>query len=139
MTTTTAVDALKYAAALLHQRHDWITDSIASQCCQYENGEYIDHESELEALTDTDREIRQLAALFGDPHRYSDGRVVRTVREIEPGVVTEHIWEPDPAAEQPRSWRGPLRHDPDEPSPGLFEVETDPIAQEIRVRTVRLA
>lgn len=126
-------DALRYAAALLRQRVEWTTDSIGGADC---NG---DHELELDAVDETVREICALAAKFGDPRRYSDGRLVKSSREIEPGVITEHVWHPDPAVEQPTSWRGTLRHDPGEPAPGIYEVSLTPATQEIHVRTVRTA
>jgi hypothetical protein len=129
--TLNAGDALKYAAALLRQRTEWTTDSIAGTDC---NG---DHEPELDAIEATALELHGLAAQFGDPLRYSDGRLVKSSREIERGLVTEHIWHPHPAAEEPRSWRGTLRHDPGEPCPGVYEVSTTPTTQEIHVRTVR--
>lgn len=91
----------------------------------------------LDALHDLIEDVAALAAQCGDPHHYSDGRRVKTAREIEFGLVTEHIWHPDPSTEEPRSWRGTLRHDPEESCPGVFEVSTDPATQEIFVRTVR--
>ncbi|XTP37163.1 hypothetical protein ACORG1_13485 [Mycobacterium sp. TJFP1] len=128
---TNSLDALKYAAALLTQRANWTTDSISGADCTG------DHEPELDAIDETAREICALAAQFGDPRRYSDGRMVKSAREIEPGVVTEHVWHPDPAAEKPLSWRGTLRHDPGEPCPGIYEVSLTPATQEIHVCTVR--
>ncbi|ORB26625.1 hypothetical protein [Mycolicibacterium parafortuitum] len=130
---TTPSDQLKYAAAILWQRAEWTTDAIAGSCCD------DDHDIELDAITDAACEIRAMAEKLGDPRTYSDGRQVQTTREIEPGVYTVHVWHPDPSAEQPRSWRGSLRHDPDEQCPGVFEVTTTPETQEIHVRTVRLA
>lgn len=132
-TQPNAADALKYAAALLRQRADWTTDLIGGSGCN------VDHETSLAAIEATSDEISALATQFGDPRRYSDGRLVKSAREIEPGLVTEHVWHPDPSAEPATSWRGALRHDPDEPSPGIFEVTLDPAAQVIHVRTVRLA
>ena len=128
---TNSLDALRYAAALLTQRASWTTDAIGGSMCDH------DHELELDAIDETAREIRALAAQFGDPRRYSDGRQVRTSQEIEPGVITEHVWNPDPAAEKPTSWRGTLRHDPGEPCPGIYEVSLTPATQEIHVCTVR--
>lgn len=133
MPDITATDALKYAAALLRYRADWATDAIGGADCS------ADHEPELEAIDDAVREIDALAAQFGDSRSYSDGRLVKTSCEIEPGVVTAHVWHPDPSAEKPQSWRGTLRHDPGEPSPGVYEVSTDPATQIIHVRAVRLA
>lgn len=78
-----------------------------------------------------------MAAQFGDPYHYSDGRRVKTVREISPGLLTEHIWHPDPAAEEPQSWRGHLVFDPGENCPGIYEVTTTPETQDIHVRVVR--
>ncbi|APE17762.1 hypothetical protein BOH72_23370 [Mycobacterium sp. WY10] len=131
--TPNAVDALKYAAAILKHREEWATDAIGGSDCT------VDHELELEALSDTTREICALAAQFGDPCRYTDGRRVKSHAEIEYGVVTEHVWHPDPAAEEARSWRGTLRHDPGVPCSGLYEVTTTPETQEIHVRVVRTA
>ncbi|MBX9920808.1 MAG: hypothetical protein K2Y33_13445 [Mycolicibacterium frederiksbergense] len=128
---STASDALKYAAALLRHRAEWTTDAIGGAGCRG------NHEIELDAIDEAVLEIWRLAGQYGDPLRYSDGRLVRSSREIEPGVTTEHIWMPDPAAEEPRSWRGTLRHDPGEQCPGLYEVATTPMTQEIHVRVVR--
>lgn len=132
-TTPNAADHLKYAAAILRQRADWTTDAVSGSGCN------VDHDLELDAIDDTVSEITALAALFGDPHHYADGRRVKTTTEIEHGVVTEHVWHPDVSAEEPRSWRGTLRHDPDQPCPGLYEVSTTPATQELHVRVVRTA
>jgi hypothetical protein len=126
-------DALKYAAAILKSRTDWCCDSIGGSLC---NG---DHETELDALDDTVREVLALAASFGSRRRYSDGRLVESSVEIEQGLVTSHIWYPDPGAEEPRSHRGHLLSgDPDIPSPGIYEVTTDPATQDLHVRVVRM-
>lgn len=131
MPDISATDALKYGAALLQQRTEWTTDSISGADCN------ADHDPEVGLIEATAAEIIRLAARFGDPRRYSDGRLVKSTREIEPGFITEHVWHPDPTAEEPRSWRGTLRHDPDEPCPGLYEVSLTPATQEIHIRTVR--
>jgi hypothetical protein len=136
MTTTPiqASDALKYAAALLKSRTDWTCDSIGGSMCDG------DHELELDALDDTVKEILALAALFGSRRRYSDGRRVESTVEIEQGLVTSHIWQPDPGVEQPQSHRGHLLSgDPDIPSPGIYEVTTNPATQELHVQVVRMA
>ena len=128
-----ALDALKYAAALLRQRTEWTTDSISGADCT------ADHEPEVSAIEATAAEITRLAAQFGDPRRYSDGRFVEISTEIQPGLIAHHVWQPYPAAEQPTSWRASLPHDPGAPSPGVYEVSTDPETQCIHVRTVRVA
>jgi hypothetical protein len=129
-----ADDALKYAAALLHARTDWALDSIAGSGCSGE------HDDELNALSDITAEVNGLASDFGDRFVYSDGRAVKTCKQIDAGLVTEHIWHPDQTQEQPASWRGSLPSgDPDVPSPGMYEVSTDPATQEIHVRVVRAA
>jgi hypothetical protein len=131
-----ADDALKYAVALMKAREEWTTDSIVGSGCDHDG-----HEIELDAIHDTVTEIRGMAIdLFGrDLMTYSDGRAVEQYAQIEDGVVTHHVWHPDPAAEEPRSWRGALRHDPEEASPGVYEVSTDPATQSIHVRAVRIA
>lgn len=131
--TTTAADALKYAAALLKSRTDWTLDTIAGSMC--EQG----HEMELDTIADTVTEIQSLAAQFGDPHRYSDGRHVQTSAEIAHGLVTHHVWHPDTTAEQTQSWRSTLPSDPGVPSPGLYEVTLHPATQDIHIRVVRTA
>ena len=133
LSQVSAADALKYAAALIGQRAEWTTSAIGGCDCG------ADHDLELGAIVETSREITAVAAGFGDLSRYSDGRRVLSSREIAPGLVAEHIWHPDPAAEKPRSYRGTLGHDPGEPCPGLYEVETDPATQELHVRVVRTA
>jgi hypothetical protein len=129
-----ADDALKYAAALLKSRTDWTCDAIGGSMCD------TDHEIELDAIDDTVKEILALAASFGSRRRYSDGRLVESSVEIEQGLVTSHIWQPVPDVEQPQSHRGHLLSgDPDIPSPGIYEVTTDPATQDIHVRVVRMA
>jgi hypothetical protein len=128
-----ASDALKYAAAMLHKRLEWTTDAIGGSGCSG------DHEVQLDAIDAALDEIAALAAQFGDPHHYSDGRRVKSSKEIEAGLTTDHVWHFDPSQEERRSWRGDLLSgDPDVPSPGVFEVETDPATQEILVRVARL-
>lgn len=130
-TTYTAADALKYAAALLWARADWTGDSISGSDCK------VDHETELGAIHEMAREIRDMAAQFGDLMRYSDGRRVEQYAQIETGLVTHHIWLPNPTTEPPTSWRSALPHDPGEPSPGVYEVNIDPMTQSIDVTVVR--
>ena len=127
-----ADDAIKYAAALLQQRLAWTTDTIGGSDCD------VDHETELDAILEACTEIQALAAQYGSPHRYSDGRLVVSHAEIQPGLTTEHVWQPDPAQEQARSWRGNLPSDPDVPPPGIYEVTTTPQTQDVHVRVVRL-
>lgn len=131
---STAADMLKYAAAMLQTRTDWALDSIAGAIC--DQGA---HEDELDDLHDTVNKICALAAGFGDPGRYSDGRLVQSSKEIVDGLVTGHLWHPDPASETPRSWRANLPSDPGVPSPGIYEVTTDPATQQIHVRVIRVA
>lgn len=126
-------DALKYVAAKVRERIEWTGDDISGSDCGH------GHEIPLDALNDLIPDVASLAALFGDPETYSDGRKVKSWAEIEPGVVTANVWHPNPAAEEPRSWRGPLMHDPGTPSPGVYEVTTNPATQEIHVRVVRSA
>lgn len=130
-----ADDALKYAAALLHARADWVVDSIAGSLCEGADG----HEAELDAIADISAEIDRLAADFGNRLVYSDGRVVKSGTWIDNVVYTEHIWHPDATQEESRSWRGRLISDPGVPSPGLYEVTTYPVTQEIHIRVVRTA
>lgn len=137
MTTRTcipAADALKYAAALLDARTGWALDSIAGSMCNHGDC----HEDAIEAVHDVVLDVRDLAARYGDPHRYHDGRAVKTDKEIAYGLTTSHVWHPDPSYEKPLSWRANLPSDPDMPSPGVYEVSTDPATQEIHVRVVRI-
>jgi hypothetical protein len=135
MTTKTAipaVDALKYAAAQLDRATGWACDSIAGSCCDSGG-----HEEQLDVIHAAVGEITECAAAYGHPNRYSDGRMVKTNKEIEDGLVTEHVWHPDASREEPHSWRGHLPSDPGVPSPGIYEVTTYPATQEIHVRVVR--
>jgi hypothetical protein len=116
----------------LKSRTQWADDSIAG------SDECNGHELELEAIDHTVTEIRRLAAQFGDPGRYSDGRVIESRAEIVPGFVTCHVWHPDPNVEEPASHRGLLLSDPGVPSPGIYEVSTDPATQDIHIRVVRI-
>ena len=128
-----ADDALKYAAALLNSRTDWACDSIGGSMCGY------GHDDELDAINDTIKDVLGLAARFGDPRRYSDGRLVQSSKEIVYGLVTSHVWHPVIADEESISWRSSLPSDPDVPSPGVYEVTTYPETQDIHVRVVRTA
>lgn len=127
-------DALKYAAAILKARTEWALDAIGGSMCDQEG-----HELETDAIHDTAVEIGNLAAQFGNPLVYSDGRKVKSGEWIENSVSTEHIWHPDAAAEHMGSWRGNLPHDPGTACPGVYEVTTYPATQEIHVRVVRTA
>jgi hypothetical protein len=128
-----ADDALKYAAAVAAQRINGALDGICgSDICD-------GHEDESDRIWRAVNDIRSLAAEFGDANRYSDGRSVVTRAEICFGYYAEHIWHPDPAVASPSSWRGSLPSDPDVPSPGIYEVSTDPATQQIHVRVVRLS
>lgn len=129
-----AEDVLKYAAALLDSRSGWALDSIAGSLCD-QGG----HEDELDAMHDLVTQINGFAAQYGDSRRYSDGRAVKTSKEIVFGLVTEHVWHPDPSREESRSWRSSLPSDPGVPSPGVYEVTTYPETQQIHVRVVRTA
>lgn len=131
-----ADDALKYAAAVLHARTDWVLDAIGGSLCEGAAG----HETELDAVADIVAEINGLASEFGDRGTYSDGRKVKSGAWIDDDHIrTEHVWHPDPAQEKPQSWRGNLLHDPGTPCPGIYEVTTYPATQEIHVRVVRTA
>jgi hypothetical protein len=132
--TANAADYLKYAAALLKERIDWTTDNIAGSGCDHDG-----HEQDTDAINDIADDILTLAAQFGDPRRYSDGRRVQSSAEIEHGLITSHVWHPDTTAEESRSWRSSLPSDPGEPSPGLYEVTLEPTTQDIHVRVVRTA
>lgn len=52
-------------------------------------------------------------------------------------LVVEEVWHPDPTRPG-KSWRSALPSDPDVPSPGVYEVATDPATQTITVRVIRL-
>lgn len=130
-----ADDALKYAAALLKSRTDWALDAIGGSFCD-QGG----HEIETDAIADLVGDIAKLAAEFGNPMRYSDGRMVKSSKEIDRGFTTEYIWHPVAKLEEIRSHRGNLLSgDPVIPSPGIYEVTTYPETQEIHVRVVRTA
>lgn len=128
-------DALKYAYAQLRATVEWAGDSIGGSMCDHDG-----HETELDAINDTVETIRELLAPFGNPHRYADGRMVKTHAQIEPGFSTYHIWHPIPTMEEPQSWRGNLMSGhPDVPSPGVYEVTTNPTTQQIHTRVIRIA
>jgi len=131
-----ADDALKYAAAILRERTDWALDEIGGSTCD-QGG----HELQTDAIHDITVDISNLAEQFGDPNVYSDGRMVKTSAWIaDDEVGTSHVWHPDVTQEKPHSWRGNLpSYAPDVPSPGLYEVTTYPLTQEIHVRVVRTA
>lgn len=129
-----ADDALKYAAAKLTSCTDWACDSIAGSLCDHGG-----HENECDAINDVAAFIQGVAAQFGDINRYSDGRAVQSTAQIVDGLTTAHIWEPNPYAEEPSSWRGNLHSGhPDIESPGVFEVSATPLTQELHIRVLTL-
>lgn len=135
-TTPNAADFLKYAAARISRCADWAGDSIAGSICEGADG----HEAELDALAEVDTEITSFAAMFGDPNRYSDGRLVKSGAWIDGrSIYTQHVWHPDPTQEEPQSWRGNLLHDPGTPCPGRYEVTITPQTQAIDVRVFRVS
>jgi hypothetical protein len=126
-----ADDALKYAAAKLENSTDWTLDVI---------GDCVNsHDIEVNGILDIRDYIKKLAALFGHPNLYSDGRVVKSFKEIQYGLTTGRVWHPDPAQDKVTSWRGTLPSDPGVPSPGVYEVTCYPDSQEIHIRVVRNA
>lgn len=128
-----ADDALKYAAAILKSRTDWALDSIGGSGCD-------NHDVEVEAIAAVVADIHELAKQFGDPRRYSDGRLITSRAEIQPGFITEHVWHPDVSIEPVGRHSGHLPSgDPDVASPGFYEVTTDPATQDLHVRVVRVA
>lgn len=132
--TVEPVDALRYVAALLKYHNDWIHDAIAGAGCMSEHDPTccIDHDPELDTLDQLVDEIAELTAQYGPTDRYTDGRRVKTTARIQAqGMYTEHVWHPDATAETPDSWGGPLPHDPDTPSPGLYQVDTNPLTQDL--------
>lgn len=139
MTTTdrtvkhSPLDALKYAAAIVRARIEWTTAEIGGSGCD------CGHDTPLDALADLPSDIIELVKQFSDTGTYSDGRQVKTEAQIETGVYTQHVWHPDPTAEEPRSWTGHLHCDPGVPSPGVYKVTTDPATQVIDVQVLRLA
>lgn len=96
-----ADDALKYAAARLRARTDWALDSISGSTCDHHG-----HEDELNAISDGIKEVAALASQFGDPLRYSDGRIVQSSKWIDEGLSTGHVWHPVPELEEIQSHRG---------------------------------
>ena len=129
-----AEDRLKFIVARLHSVTDWAIDSIGGSGCEPADG----HETELDAIADLVAEITHLASGFGDPLVYSDGRAVKSRKQIQASLIVEHVWHPDPALEEPRSSGSSLPSDPGVPSPGVYEVTTNPGTQEIDVRVIRL-
>jgi hypothetical protein len=131
MSTPNAGDSLKYLCAIVRQRIACATDAIASDGC---DGDHDDALAEIRAII---REVDRLAAPFGDPHVYSDGRQVETTVQIEPYSHLTHTWHPDPTAEKARSYGGSLLYDPDTECPGFFQVATDPATQTIDIAVIR--
>ena len=129
-TMPSAEDMFKYAAALLDERAEWALGSIAST----ESGD--DHENALNGMQAIVEEIGCMAEEFGDPNRYSCGRRIRTQIDVQRGLVTEHIWHPDPGSEAVLSWTGDLPPKVDGGPPrGRYEVTIDPWTQDVTVIT----
>lgn len=127
-----ADDALKYVAAVAAVRINVALKGIrGSDVCD-------GHEGEGDEIWNVVKDIQQQAAKFGDTTRYSDGRSVFTAANIDNYTAVLYIWTPDAAEESPRSWTGTLLSDPGAPSPGVYEVSTDPTTQQLHVRVVRL-
>jgi hypothetical protein len=125
-----ADDALKYVVAYFAQQADWIVDSVGGAGCRSEDGDArIDHTNEMDCLEHMVKKFRAMAARYGPPGAYSDGRRVVSHAEIGPYMVTEHVWHPIAAAEEPEQWSSPMPHDPHEPSAGIYSVTTDPATQ----------
>lgn len=140
MPTVCAEDALKYAAAILTERISWTTEAIgcSEECGHGEQCGDDVHRDELEAIDAVVREIRSFAARFGDSRRYSDGRMIIAHAEIVRGFVAEHIWHPSPAEEQPQTRGGEVpSFDPNRPSPGRYQVSSEPATQTLHVRVMR--
>lgn len=131
--TDRAKDALKYAAAMLRCRVEAATDSITGADF---GGEHADA---CDVINGTIGEVREMAAQFGHPHNYSDGRRVTTTVEIERGFHTEHVWHPDASQETPQSWGGTLPSGSGLLYPGSFVVQTDPVTQTVHVTVARTA
>lgn len=131
---TTAEDALKFLAAHGRQNLDYAIDAL---CDLAENDEeLVGHIQDL--LMEVQSELDAAVEAHTDRRwRYSNGRVVRTAKEIQYGLVTSHVWHPEPGYEQPRSWHGPLPSDPGVPSPGIYTVALDPVRQAIDVNVIR--
>lgn len=136
-----ADDAIKYAAAILHERTSWACEAIGTseECGNTEQWGDDVHGDQLEAISLVVAEITALAAQFGDQRHYSDGRLLTSRADIEVGMYTTHIWHPDPSREMPLRWRGELLHDPGTPRKGIYEVSTNPVTQELYVRVLRFA
>jgi hypothetical protein len=138
-----ADDALKYCAAILKEQTEWIADGISGAPCNGNNVEEdgirycVDHEPEIAALDSVVAQVLRMAARFGDPNRYSDGRLVKSHGRIGHQMTTVHVWHPVPSEEKPKSWGGPLPHDPDTASPGVYEVSTDPVTQNLHTCVIR--
>lgn len=122
----TADDMLKHQAAKLEETWAW-TGDVISDC---------GHDVEIGALSESIVGLVQAASSLPLPQTYSNGRRVKTEAEIVPGLTTVQVWHPDPTAEQPHRWRAQLPSDPGTPSPGMYEVTTDPVAQTIHVRVL---
>ncbi|WP_440712083.1 hypothetical protein [Gordonia sp. FQ] len=128
-----ADDAIKYAAAKLAHCTDWACDSIGGSMCD------VDHSVETDAIGEAVGELYCLAAEFGDPKTYSNGRIVQSrIWIVENELTTEVVWHPLPDGEGPQTWRGELSSGhPDLPSPGRYEVPTDPVTQQVFVKVFR--
>jgi hypothetical protein len=146
MTTNySPLDSLRYIDSHCHGLLDYIIDRLG---CSLGSGGLDEEETEdlqsmLESIeADIRTELNAHASDATMPSRlqhYSNGRRVRSDAEIQDGLVTSNTWHPDASAQESRSWRASLPSDPGIPSPGIYEVTLDPVAQDIHVRLVRLA
>jgi hypothetical protein len=145
MTTShSPLDSLRYINSHCNGLLDYIIDRLG---CSLPDGldeeETEDLQSMLESIqADIRTELKAHASDATMPGRlqvYSNGRRVNSAAEIQDGLVTTHTWHPDASAQGSRSWRSSLPADPGIPSPGIYEVTLEPVAQDIFVRVVRTA
>lgn len=99
MSEINAVDYLKYCAAEVKARLDYVIDRLGQADDDYPLSE---HESECmqSVLEGVQRTVVDACATFcrdgDDMDTYADGRPVRTRHEFERGNVYEQRWHPQP-------------------------------------------
>lgn len=139
MTKHTPTDSLRYLESHVGNGLEYVIDRLGwSLLDGLTEDETEDLQNILESLHDAI--VTERKSHTDNRYYYDDGRAVKSRADIEEGHHVEQVWHPNPKAEpEPHSWRGNLSSgDPDQASPGVYEVTITPETQDIHVRTVRM-
>lgn len=122
-----AKDNLKYVVLALSSRIDKAFDS-------FDRG---DDDALVSVMTGILSLLRSFSADLGDDETYSNGRDVMTEVEVVRGIYTEHVWRPDPNAEESVQWEEDLTAPCSDGPDVVCEVVTDPKTQTLHTKVVQ--